>query len=601
MRSLKNFNELMRYAGKHKALTYLSWILSAVSALLALVPFVYIWLIIKEVIEVMPDFSQAENLVRNGWCAVAFALASMVVYFGALMCSHLSAFRVATNIRIKAMKHIATLPVGAVEEMGSGKMRSIVADSSAATETYLAHQLPDMAGALATPVGMLVLLFVFDWRLGLLSLVPTVLGFCIMARMTGKKMEEKMREYNGALADMNNQAVEYVRGIPVVKTFSQTVFSFKRFKGSIDNYYKWVVSYTKSLMMPMVCFTTAINAVFALLIGAALIITRSSVQPEFLQNFLFYVIFTPIISVTLMKVMYMSENGLIVNDALERIHSVFALKPLTKPEEEALPDDNSIEFKNVSFKYSNADGYAVKNVSFRINQGERVALVGESGGGKTTVAGLISRFWDVEQGEALIGGVNVKNIAKEQLSDRISYVFQDSKLLKTSVFENVRLAKPHATRSEVMNALEAAQCAEIIEKLPNGIDTVIGADGVYLSGGEQQRIAIARLILKDAPIVVLDEATAFADPENEVKVQKAFEKLSEGKTVVTIAHRLSTVEGCGKIYVLKGGEIAESGSHEELLAMNGEYAAMYRDYMTSIEWKVTSSAGDSRPCGGEEC
>lgn len=590
MRSFKNFNELMQYAGRHKALTYLSWILSAVSALLALVPFVYLWLIIREALEVMPDFSKATHLALYGWCAVGFAFGSMLVYFGALMCSHLSAFRVASNIRIKIMDHVAKLPVGAVEEMGSGKMRSIITDSSAATETYLAHNLPDMAGAIATPVGMLVLLFVFDWRLGLLSLLPIIVGFAIMSRMTGKKMEEKMREYNDALNDMNNQAVEYVRGIPVVKTFSQTVYSFKRFKGSIDNYYKWTIAYTKSLMLPMVCFTVAINAVFALLIAAGLCVTAGGVETSFLLNLLFYIIFTPVISVTLMKVMYMSENGLIVNDALERIHSIFDLKPLSDPAQSGLPEDNSIEFKNVSFRYANAENYAVKQLSFRVRQGESVALVGESGGGKTTVAGLISRFWDVEEGQVLIGGVNVKEIKKEELANTISYVFQDSKLLKTSILENVRLAKPRATRKEVLDALHLAQCDEVLAKLPQGVDTVIGTDGVYLSGGEQQRIAIARLILKDAPIVILDEATAFADPENEVKVQKAFETLSAGKTVVTIAHRLSTVSGCDRIFVLKRGEIVESGTHDELLAQGGEYCKMYRDYQTSIEWKVGGAA-----------
>lgn len=594
MRSQKNFSELMSYAGKHKILTYLSWILSAVSALLALVPFVYIWLIVREVLKSAPDYA---SVAVYGWSAVGFALGSMAVYFAALMCSHLSAFRVATNIRIGTLRYVATLPVGAVEEMGSGKMRSVINDSSAATETYLAHNLPDMAGAVATPVGLLVLLFVFDWRLGLLSLLPILVGFAIMAKMTGKGMEQKMREYNEALADMNNQAVEYVRGIPVVKTFSQTVYTFKRFKGSIDNYYRWVVSYTKSLMMPMVCFTTAINAVFALLIIAGICFTSGGVDSATLLNLMFYIIFTPIITVTLMKVMFLSENGLIVNDALERIHSIYALKPLADPVKGSVPADHSVEFKEVSFRYANADRYAIDGVSFKVGQGERVAFVGESGGGKTTAAGLISRFWDVEKGQVLIGGVNVREIPKERLADEISYVFQDSKLLKTSVLENVRLARPQATRDEVVRALKEAQCGDIVAKLPNGIDTVIGADGVYLSGGEQQRIAIARLILKDAPIVVLDEATAYADPENEVKVQAAFRRLSEGKTVVTIAHRLSTVRDCDKIFVLGDGRLVESGTHDQLIALNGAYAKMYRDYAASVEWKVSSAnaeAGNER-------
>ena len=396
MKKNKSFSELMEYAGKHKILTYSSWVLSAVSALLALVPFVYIWLIIKEVIEAGGDFSGTSDIIHNGWMAVIFALVSMAVYFGALMCSHLSAFRVASNIRRKAMKHVTELPLGFMEEMGSGRVRRIVNESSAATETYLAHQLPDMAGAIATPVGMLVILFVFDWRLGLLSLVPTLVAFGIMAKMTGRGMAEKMKQYQCALEDMNNEAVEYVRGIPVVKTFGQTVFSFKRFKGSIDRYNTWVVAYTKELMRPMLWFTTAINSVFALLIAAGLLITgHSAAEPAFLMNLIFYIIFTPIISVTLNKVMYMSENTLIVNDALTRIHSILDLQPLPEPANPQLPRDNSVEFDDVSFRYRGADTDAVSHVSFSVRPGQTVALVGPSGGGKTTAAGLISRFWDV--------------------------------------------------------------------------------------------------------------------------------------------------------------------------------------------------------------
>ena len=587
MKKDKSFSELMEYAGKHKILTYSSWVLSAISALLALVPFVYIWLIIKEVIEAGGDFSGASNIIHNGWMAVIFALVSMAVYFGALMCSHLSAFRVASNIRRRAMKHVTELPLGFMEDMGSGRVRRIVNESSAATETYLAHQLPDMAGAIATPVGMLVILFVFDWRLGLLSLVPTLVAFGIMAKMTGRGMAEKMKQYQSALEDMNNEAVEYVRGIPVVKTFGQTVFSFKRFKGSIDRYNTWVVAYTKELMRPMLWFTTAINSVFALLIAAGLLITgHGAAEPTFLMNLIFYIIFTPIISVTLNKVMYMSENTLIVNDALARIHSILDLQPLPEPESPQLPLDNSVEFEDVSFRYRGADTDAVSHVSFSVRPGQTVALVGPSGGGKTTVAGLISRFWDVKDGAVKVGGVNVKNLEKKRLMDTVAYVFQDSRLLKTSIFENVRLGKPEATREEVFAALHSAQCDDIVDKLPEGIDTVVGTGGVYLSGGEQQRIAIARVMLKNAPILVLDEATAFADPENEYMVQKAFERLAKDKTVVMIAHRLTTVKNADCIYVMKDGGIAESGTHEKLLEDNGLYKKMWDDYQTSVSWKV---------------
>lgn len=585
-----NLSVLMNYAGRHKVLTYLSWVLSGISALFALAPFIFVWLIIRDVIEADGNFSSVSNLTFYGWMAVGSALLSMLIYFGGLMCSHIAAFRVASNMRKRTMRHIATLPVGFMSELGSGRVRRIVNESSGATETYLAHQLPDMVGAFATPVGMLVLLLVFDWRLGLLSLIPTVLGFIIMAKMTGKGMAQKMKEYQNALEDMNNEAVEYVRGVPVVKTFGQTVFSFKRFKGSIDSYSKWVIAYTKSLMWPMVAFTTAINCVFVPLIIAGLCFTAGGVEPQFLLNLIFYIIFTPIISVTLMKVMFMSENNMIVGDAIARIYGLLSIKPLPESSSPQEPRDNSIEFENVTFAYDGAERNAIDGISLKVNAGQTVALVGPSGGGKTTAAGLIARFWDA-QGEAVkVGGVNVKDIVKQKLNDTVAYVFQDSRLLKTSIFENVRMGRPNAMREEVLSALHNAQCDDIIAKFPNGIDTVIGSKGVYLSGGEQQRIAIARIMLKNAPIIVLDEATAFADPENEAAVQRAFEKLSHGKTVVMIAHRLTTVRGADCIYVLRDGKIAESGTHSQLMERRGLYCNMYDEYRTSIAWKVGGKA-----------
>ncbi len=582
-----NLAELMQYAGKHKYLTYSSWMLSVISAALALVPFVYIFLIIKEVIEVAPDFSQASHIVLNGWLAVVFAVASIIVYFGALMCSHLSAFRIAGNMRKRTMQHISELPLGFIGEAGSGKVRRIVNDSSAATETFLAHQLPDMAGAVATPVGMIIMLFLFDWRFGLISLVSVVLGFLCMFKMAGPKMAEDMKKYNGALEDMNNQAVEYVRGIPVVKTFGQTVHSFKKFQGSIDNYHNYCVAYCKKCRSPMLWFTMLINSAFAFIIALALILAGGqAITQGLLLNFIFYVIFTPVITTALTKVMYMSENGMIVADALERVHFILDLKPLPEAQTDETPQDNSVQFEGVSFRYSNAETDALKNVSFKVNAGQTVAFVGPSGGGKTTVAGLISRFWDVREGSVKIGGVNVKNIKHEVLMNNVSYVFQDSKLLKTSILENVRLSKPHASEAEVLNALHKAQCDDIIAKLPDGIHTVIGTKGVYLSGGEQQRIAIARVMLKNAPIIVLDEATAFADPENEALVQKAFAELSKDKTVIMIAHRLTTVRNAEKIFVLKDGQIEDAGTHDELVKSGSLYAKMWKDYQTSIGWKV---------------
>lgn len=582
-----NLSVLMDYAGRRRVLTYLSWVLSAVSALTALVPFIFVWLIVRGVIEANGNFAAVQgSLSVYGWWAVGSALISMLVYFAALMCSHVAAFRVAGNMRKRAMRHIGALPVGFMNSLGSGRVRRIVNESSGATETYLAHQLPDMVGAFATPVGMIVLLFVFDWRLGLLSLIPTVLGFIIMSKMTGKDMARKMKEYQSALENMNNEAVEYVRGVPVVKTFGQTVFSFKRFKGSIDSYHTWVVAYTKSLMWPMVAFTTAINCVFVPLIIAGLCFTAGGVDGAFLLNLIFYIIFTPIISVTLMKVMFMSENNMIVSDALQRIDGILAIKPLPEPSAPQTPKDNSVTFENVTFAYEGADRNAIDGITLDVKAGETVALVGPSGGGKTTAAGLVARFWDTASGAVKVGGVNVKDIDRQTLNDTVAYVFQDSKLLKTSIFENVRMGRPSATREEVLAALYNAQCDDILAKFPQGVDTVIGSKGVYLSGGEQQRIAIARVMLKNAPVLVLDEATAFADPENEAAVQRAFERLANGRTVIMIAHRLTTVQNADKIYVLKDGKIAEEGTHAWLMEQNGLYHDMYDEYRTSIAWKV---------------
>lgn len=590
MKKQSSMSRLFEYAGNFKYLTISSWILSAVSALLALAPFIFIWKIIKEVLDVAPNFDQAKNISHNGWMAVLFAAISFLLYIGALMCSHIAAFRVQVNIRSAAMRHIATLPLGFMDEFGSGKVRKIVDESSGATETYLAHQLPDMAGAYITPIGLLALLFFFDWKLGLLSLVPVVCAFLIMSSMTGKRMQAKMKEYTNALENMSNEAVEYVRGIPVVKTFGQSVFSFKRFKASIDEYGKWVISYTKDLRMPMTLYTTLINSVFALLIAAALFVSAGTfgngVTNEFLLNLLFYIIITPIITITLTRIMFASENKMLVTDALQRIDSILDVKPLTEPAKSIKPQDNSISLKDVKFKYKDAKANAIDGISLDIKSGEHIAFVGPSGGGKTTLASLIARFWDTDSGDIKIGGVNVKNIGKQDLMNTVSFVFQDSKLLKTSILENVRMAKPDATDKEVLDALHKAQCDDIIEKLPNGINTVIGAKGVYLSGGEQQRISIARVMLKNSPVLILDEATAFADPDNEAKVQIAFSELSKGKTVIMIAHRLSTVTGADKICVLKDGKIAESGKHDDLCKSGGIYAEMWKQYNASASWKV---------------
>ena len=589
LKKQSNLKRLLGYAGRHRYLSYASWVLSAASALVALVPYVFIWRIMQEVLAVAPDFSRAQGLVRNGWLAVLFAGIAVLIYIAGLMCSHMGAFRVATNLRIEAMRHIVKLPLGAAEAFGSGRLRKIVNESSAATETYLAHQLPDRAGAIATPCGLLALLLAFDWRLGLLSLVPVVLAFAVLMRMTGARMQQKMKEYQDALDDMSNEAVEYIRGIPVVKTFGQTIFTFKKFKDSIDRYRVWVIAYTKELRLPMMLYTAAVNGVFAFLIAGALLFTRSGVTPEFLSDLIFYILITPILSVTLTRIMFQSENAMIVDDALQRIDSVRNLAPLPEARNPKSPRDASVELSHVRYSYD-GEKDALRGVSLTIPAGQTVAFVGPSGGGKTTLANLVSRFFDPQEGAVRIGGVDVRDISKEELMNTVSFVFQNSRLLKASILENVRMGKPDATREEVLRALHSAQCDDILEKFPQGADTVIGTKGVYLSGGEQQRIAIARAMLKNAPILILDEATAFADPDNETKVQAAFTELSRGKTVLLIAHRLTTVTHADRICVVQDGRIAESGTSRELLEKGGLFRRMWDNYQTSVQWKVAKEA-----------
>ena len=582
-----SFSVLMHYAGSNKYFSYAAIVLAVISAWIALIPFYDIWRIIREVLEVRPNFSEATNISRYGWQAVGFALLGMVFYIAALMCSHKAAFRVQANMRIDMMKHIMKLPLGYVEAEGTGKIRKIVTDSSSATETFLAHNLPDKAVSVATPIGLLVMMMVFDWRLGLISLIPAVIAFVLMGTlMMGPKMAEDMRQYQNALETMSAEAVEYVRGIPVVKTFGQTVFTFKRFKAAIDEYEKGTLGYTKNMLLPMVAFTTAANGIFAALIIAAFKLTSHGVTNDFILNLFFYVLITSVLTVTLMKVAYAGESQMIVDDALNRMYEILETEPLSESKKNEKPQDSSITLDNVIFAYENSDVNAIDGINLSVKAGEHIALVGPSGGGKTTLASLIARFWDVKRGAVKIGGADVRNIPSDELMNYVSYVFQDSKLLKMSIMDNIRMGRPDATDDEVMQALRDAQCMDIIEKFPDGVNTMIGSKGIYVSGGECQRLSIARAFLKNAPVLILDEATAFADPDNERLVQQAFEKLSKDKTVIMIAHRLSTVTNADCIYVLADGKIAESGKHSELVAKNGIYSRMWNEYNKSVNWQV---------------
>lgn len=578
--------QLYHFAGSYKYLSILSTILAAISAFVALVPFYYIWKVMQEVLRVRFDFSKAAGISTYGWRAVGFAILGMIIYMAGLMCSHIAAFHVQAQMRTAMMNHIMTLPLGYIESEGTGKIRKIVTDSSAATETYLAHTLPDKAVSKATPIGLIILMAVFDWRLGIMCLIPAAIGFVFMSSMSGKDLAESMKQYQNSLEVMSAEAVEYIRGVPVVKTFGQTVFSFKRFKEAIDEYEKWTLDYTKSMMKPMVCFTTFANGIFAALIIAAYLFAGNTITDQFILNLFFYILITSILTTTLMKVAYAGESQMLVEDALNRMNSIMNVQPLPESKQIQVPSDASIDLENVSFTYQDASTKAIDNLSMHIKAGEHIALVGPSGGGKTTVASLISRFWDVNEGSIKIGHVDVKDIEQKELMNQVSYVFQDSRLLKMSILENIRMSRPEASDEEVIQALKDAQCQDIIDKFPDGVHTVIGSKGVYVSGGESQRLSIARAFLKNAPILILDEASAFADPDNEVLVQKAFEKLAKDKTVVMIAHRLSTITNADCIYVLENGHIVESGKHEELLETKGVYEHMWHQYNQSVKWKV---------------
>ncbi len=589
MKKSSDLSRLLGYAGGRRVLTYLSWVLSAVSALVALVPFWYIWRILKEVLETAPDFAAAIHIVPWGWRAVGFAVLSVLLYIAGLMCSHLAAFRIATNLRLALTEHIARLPLGQIQVSGSGKLRRTIADTAGAAETFLAHQLPDQYRAMATVAGLLVLLLAFDWRLGLLSLLPVALGFACMSAMTGKSMQEKMTEYQNALADMSNQAVEYVRGIPVVKTFGQTVFSFQKFKDTIDNYQRWTIAYTKQLRGPMTAYTLAVNSVFVFLIVGGFWLSGKGVTAALLLDLLFYIIITPVISLTLSKLMLMSENTMLVTDALKRMDAVLTAPALSRPARPQSPKDSAVVFDHVTFRYDGTKN-ALEDISLTIGAGETAALVGPSGGGKSTLASLAARFFDPTSGAVSIGGVNVKDMDPGQLMNTVSFVLQNSHLIKASILDNVRLGRPDASETQVMAALEQAQCMDIIEKFPQGVHTVIGSQGVYLSGGEMQRIAIARAILKDAPVLILDEATAFADPDNERKVQAALTRLAQGRTVLMIAHRLSTVTGADKIFVLEEGRLVQQGSFVQLSQSPGLFGRMWNEYQQSVAWNVAKEA-----------
>ena len=579
-----NFSKLMKYSGNYKYLAYLSWVLAAFSALFTLLPFWYIWKIVREAVSVSPNFSNAQNITGNAWMAVICSLAAVIFYISGLLCAHFNAFHIAANIRIHLIRHITFLPPGEKDRIGSGALRRIISDSSTATESYLAHQLPDQTKSTVMFAGLLILVFTCDWKLALLSLIPAVIGFISIMSMAGKGLREKMTNYQNALSDMSNEAVEYIRGIPVVKAFGQTVFSFTHFKDSIDRYAKWASDYTGKVRLPILIYTVVINSVFVFLILAAKLFTGNGITNEFLFHILFFIVISPIITSMLTSLMYTNETKMTVDDAIKRMESVLEIRPL-ESSNTAHPDGPSLCFHDVTFHYDGSED-VIHSISFEAGKGETYALVGPSGGGKSTIAALAARFYDVSSGTITIGGANIKDIPREELMNTISFVFQNAKLIEGSILENVRLGKPDASEQQVLDALTTAECMDILQKFPDGIHTVIGSKGVYLSGGEQQRLTIARAILKNAPLLILDEATAFADPDNENKIQSALAVLARDKTVIMIAHRLSTVKNADCICVINDGTIVEQGTFEELIDKNGMFTSMWEDYTKSVVWRI---------------
>ncbi len=589
-----NLSVLLDYAGNYKGLTFLGLGFSAVAMILGMGPYICIWLVARDLIAVAPDWTLASGVSRYGWIAFYLSVAGIAVYFAALMCTHLAAFRTASNIRKQGMAHLMKTPLGFFDSNASGLLRNRLDGAASETETLLAHNLADIVGSITLFLGMVILMFVFDWRMGAACLLAAVISCAAMFTMMGGKNAALMQEYQAAQDTMSKAGTEYVRGIPVVKVFQQTVYSFKAFKEAIEDYSVKAEKYTDGVCrVPQSVNLTFTEGAFIFLVPVALILAPGAYAsgnfPGFVTDFVFYAVFSAIISTALARIMFAASGMMLADTALNRISEVMNAPVLKITDNPKVPKDNSVEFKDVSFTYGGAGFPAIDHVSFRVEPGQTVALVGPSGGGKTTAASLIPRFWDVSRGAVEVGGVDVRETDPHVLMDKIAFVFQNDRLFKTSIFENVRVSRPEATREEVRKALSAAQCDDIIEKLPKGMDTIIGTKGTYLSGGEQQRIALARAILKDAPIVVLDEATAFADPENEILIQKAFAELTKDRTVIMIAHRLSTVVGADKIIVLESGHVAEEGTHEALVKAHGMFSRMWDEYNKAAKWRIAAA------------
>lgn len=583
---------LLEFTGNKRGVLNLSRILSGISAIFILGPFLCVYFSARNLVGVfIGNALDTENLVRLGIIALVLELIGLLLYFCALLCSHVAAFHTEKNLKMAALKHLAKMPMGYFDTNPSGKLRKIIDENSFQTETFIAHQFPDLVGAQVTMVISLILMLIFDWRVGVPLLLLFGIGFFLQSSLMGKEGMKLMQTYQDSLETMNHEAVEYIRGISVLKVFGQTVQSITKFNDAIKSYRKFALAYTMSCKKGMVAFNSVINSSFLVLVPTALIIGLvSSDLVGFTQSFLFYVIFSPACAVMLNKILYMTSYKMQAEESMRRIDMILTAKTQEETKQAKQPKNYDITFENVTFSYETAKQPAISELSFIAKTGARAALVGHSGSGKSTTASLIPRFYDAGGGKIKIGGIDIQEISHKDLMQMVAFVFQNPKLFKDSLLENIRAGRPNATREEVLQAAHMAQCDDILAKFPQGIDTVVGSKGVYLSGGETQRIAIARAILKNAPIIVLDEATAYADPENEQQIQKAFEGLTKGKTVIMIAHRLSTIQDADQILVMKQGKLVEQGTHTSLVKQNGEYARMWENYTKTTQWHIGNPA-----------
>ena len=583
---IKTLNRLGAYMGGRKYLLPCSVALSAVNGLLSLVPFVLLWLVVRTLLTAKGNLSDTPLIDYALW-AFIISVSNVLLYFLALMLSHLAAFRIETNMRRKAMQRLMRAPLGYFDGQNTGRMRKIIDEDSGQTHTFVAHLLPDVASCVVAPIGVIVLIFSVDWQLGAVAMIPLICAIGIMGYMMNPKNNQFQRLYLDSQEKMGAEAVEYVRGIPVVKVFQQTVFSFKRFYDSIISYRDLVIKCTLVWRTPMSFYILAINAFAFILVPTAIIlIGHGGDTSTIIADVILYVVIAPLIASNLMKAAYLSQDLFMANEAVERLERLTHVAPLSQHDKPKRAEAYDIRFNDVSFRYDGSEKDAVSHINLTIPEGKTVALVGASGSGKTTLARLIPRFWDVQDGSVSIGGVDVREMDGEELMHNVSFVFQSTRLFKTSLINNLRYGNPEATIEEINHAIDLSQSREIIDRLPQGLETVIGAEGTYLSGGEQQRIVLARAILKDAPIIVLDEATAFADPENEHLIRQALSHLTRGKTVLMIAHRLTTVQDADSIVVLSNGEVAEQGTHDQLMARQELYYNMWNEYQKSVAWKL---------------